>query len=78
MLHLHHETRVIFFGFAFLHKADDNTTGIEETKVILVTVHNRRSMPAIRKGATENNRHVSTPRADGVNVPLVRLTTGKG
>ena len=78
MLHLHHETRVIFFSFAFLDKADNNTTGIEETKVILVPVHDRRSMPAIRQGATENNRHVSTPCADGVNVPLVRLTTGKG
>lgn len=57
----YHKTRVIFFGFAFVHKADNYTPRIEETKVILVTVYHWRSMPALRERATENNRHVSTP-----------------
>jgi hypothetical protein len=47
MLHLHHETRVIFFGFAFFDKADNNTTSIEETEVILVPVYYWRPMPAL-------------------------------
>jgi len=45
----YHKAGVIFFGFAFIHKPDDYTPRIEETKVIFVSVDDWRSMPASRQ-----------------------------